>query len=69
MADGKSKSDICSDVVEDNTLEVMGDDDDAVQNLQVCTPVAVINASTVVAEMAMAVKKWLIESFMIDGGN
>ena len=68
MADGKSKSDICSDVVEgddtfvDDRLTI--GDDDAVQNLQFCTP-TVVNASTVEADMAMVTKKWLIESFMV----
>ena len=69
MADGKSKSDICSDVlVDDDTFvddRLTIGDDDAVQNLQFCNPVAVINASTVEADMAMATKKWLIESFMV----
>ena len=69
MADGKSKSDICSDVlVDDDTFvddRLTIGDDDAVQNLQFCTPVAVINASTVEADMAMADKMRLIESFMV----
>ena len=72
MADGKSKSDICSDVVDDDTFDddcrTIGDDD-AVQNLQFCTPVAAINASTVEADMAMAAKKWLIDNFMVLSGR
>ena len=68
MADGKSKSDIRSDVVDDDTFDddcrTIGDDD-AVRDCKFCTPVAVINASTVEADMAMAAKKWLIESFMV----
>ena len=71
MADGKSKSDICSDVVDDDTFDddcrTIGDDD-AVQNLQFCTPIAVMNASTVEADMAMAAKKWLIDNFMVLSG-
>ena len=68
MADGKSKSDIRSDdVEEDDTFDddrrTIGDDD-AVRDWKFCTPV-VINASTGEAVMAMAAKKWLIESFMV----
>ena len=67
MADGKSKSDICSDVVDDDTFDddcrTIGDDD-AVRDWKFFTPV-VINASTSEAFMAMTAKKWLIESFMV----